>query len=78
MELLSVRQVAKRLGVSKWLVYRLADSGELRHTMVGTRRKFEPSHVEAYIAARMAGGVREEAVRAGRKGGKVEVCPTYV
>ena len=48
--MLSVRRVAKHLGISESGVYRLIDAGDLSKLKVGTRTVFEPAEVERYIA----------------------------
>jgi excisionase family DNA binding protein len=46
---MSAQKVGERLGVSKTMVYRLADEGKLREMRVGDRRLYWPSDVEQYI-----------------------------
>lgn len=41
-EWLSVKQAAKRLGVSAGKIYQLCDNGQLRHTKVGKLIKIAP------------------------------------
>ena len=47
--LLSVEQVAQRLGVSFWTVYRLARSGRLSSVRLGRRRLFTERDLEQLI-----------------------------
>jgi excisionase family DNA binding protein len=48
-DLLTVTQLGRHLGVSKWTVYRLVRSGELRAVRVGERLRFRPSDIDAYL-----------------------------
>ena len=47
--LLSVEQVAQRLGVSFWTVYRLARSGRLPSIRLGRRRLFAEADLDELI-----------------------------
>jgi excisionase family DNA binding protein len=47
--LMTVEQVARYLGVSRWTIGRMLDDGELRAHMVGARRKIRPADVDAYL-----------------------------
>jgi excisionase family DNA binding protein len=49
--LLSVKKVAKYLGISESGVYRLRRTGELSGVKVGARTLFEPSEVRRFIEA---------------------------
>lgn len=49
--LLSVPQVAERLGVSPMTVYRLLDAGELAEHRIGKMRRVAPEDLAAYLAA---------------------------
>jgi excisionase family DNA binding protein len=51
-DLLSVNELARHLGISKWTVYRLVRSREIRSVRVGERIRFRPEDVEAYLEAR--------------------------
>jgi excisionase family DNA binding protein len=48
-DLFSVNDLARHLGISKWTVYRLVHSGEIRAVKVGERIRFRPADVEAYL-----------------------------
>jgi excisionase family DNA binding protein len=48
-DLLSVAELARHLGISKWTVYRLVRSSELRAVRVGERIRFRPEDVTAYL-----------------------------
>jgi excisionase family DNA binding protein len=50
--LLTVRQVAERLGVCTATVYTLCATGELPHLRVLNAIRVEPVDIEAFIAAR--------------------------
>jgi len=54
--LLTVRQVAARLGVSTATVYRLVDRGELAHARVSNAIRFAPADVAAFLESHKAGG----------------------
>ena len=47
--LMTVEQVAKRLGVNRATVYKLCDRGELEHLRVLNLIRIEVAHVEAFI-----------------------------
>jgi len=47
--LLSVREVARRLGVSTALVYRLCERGELRHVRVSNAIRISPADLAAFL-----------------------------
>lgn len=57
--LLSVDDVAERLGVPKRFVYRLIEERRVPHTKVGRYVRFHAADVEAYIEA----GRREAVAR---------------
>jgi excisionase family DNA binding protein len=48
--LLELRDVQKRLGLSRSAVYCLMGSGELPYVRVLSRRKFRPEDLDDYIA----------------------------
>ena len=48
-DLYSVNDLASHLGISRWTVYRLVRSGEIRAVKVGERIRFRPADVEAYL-----------------------------
>ena len=50
--LLSVREVARALGVSTPIVYRLCDRGELAHVRVSNAIRISPQGVIDYLRAR--------------------------
>lgn len=50
--LLSVPEVAERLGTGPRFVYRLVDERRIPFIHVGRYLRFEPADVEAYIAGR--------------------------
>jgi excisionase family DNA binding protein len=47
--LMSVEEAAKRLGVSLWVVYRLARSGRLQSIRLGRRRLFSDADLAELI-----------------------------
>ena len=47
--LMTIEQVARYLGVSRWTIGRMLDDGDLRAHMVGARRKIRPADVDAYL-----------------------------
>jgi 7-cyano-7-deazaguanine synthase len=55
--LLSVKEAAGALGISKSGVYRLLDSGQLHRLKVGARTLFEPQELKRYIATQRAAGL---------------------
>ena len=58
--LLTVRDVAARLGVCTATVYRLVDEGQLAHVRVLNAIRVAPRDLEAFIEAqRRAGEIRE-------------------
>src|SRR5437868_6794127 len=57
--LLSLKEVARALGVSSSTVYRLIEAGELRRLKVGGRTLFEPAEIQRYIAAQRAAATRD-------------------
>jgi 7-cyano-7-deazaguanine synthase len=54
--LLSVKDAAAALGISKSGVYRLLEAGELHRLKVGSRTLFEQRELERYIATQRAAG----------------------
>jgi excisionase family DNA binding protein len=51
-DLLTVRAVAARLGVSTATLYGLCARGELRHVRISNAIRIEPAEVEAFIVRR--------------------------
>jgi excisionase family DNA binding protein len=49
-DLLSVRQVAARLGVSTATVYKLCEGGELPHTRISNAIRVAPTDLEAFLS----------------------------
>lgn len=47
--LLTIAEVARLLGVSRWSVYELMRTRELVAIRVGERARFEPADVRAYL-----------------------------
>lgn len=47
--LLTVTQVAERLNVSVFMIYRLADLGDLPTIWIRSRRRFDPDDLEKWI-----------------------------
>lgn len=47
--LLSIEKAAETLSLSKWMVYRLADSGELNSVYQGRRRYILATSIREYI-----------------------------
>jgi excisionase family DNA binding protein len=50
-ELLTVPEAAQRLRVSKWMLYNLIRSRQLRTVKIGSRRLVRVSAITAYLAA---------------------------
>lgn len=48
-QLLTIAEVGRLLGVSRWSVYELMRGGELVAIRVGERARFEPADVRAYL-----------------------------
>ena len=48
--LLTVRQVAERLGVSTFTVYGLCERGELAHVRISNSIRIAPADLAAYVA----------------------------
>ena len=57
--LLTVREVARRLGVRPVTVYRLCDRGELAHVRVSYAIRVRPEDLDAYLHASSKGGTAE-------------------
>ncbi len=49
-ELLTVPEAAQRLRVSKWMLYNLIRSRQLRTVKIGSRRLIRVSAIAAYLA----------------------------
>jgi excisionase family DNA binding protein len=47
--LLSIEKAAEALSLSKWMVYRLADSGDLESVYQGRRRYIVAASLAAYV-----------------------------
>jgi excisionase family DNA binding protein len=58
--LLTVRQVARRLGVSAATVYTLVARGELAHVRVSNAIRVAPTDLAAYLAARTNVGAEQQ------------------
>ncbi len=54
-DLLSVREVGRRLGVTTATVYKLAERGELPHIRISNAIRVAPADLAAYIASRRKG-----------------------
>ena len=54
--LLSPREVADELGVSRWAVYALVERGELRHVRISNSIRVAPDDLAKFVAARQSGG----------------------
>lgn len=48
-QLRSVDELARDLGVSRWMVYRLVRAGDLRAVKVGERLRFRDVDVDRYL-----------------------------
>lgn len=59
-KLLSVRQVAERIGVSAPLVYRAIERGELAHVRVSNAIRVAPADLDAYVARQKRRGVSRQ------------------
>lgn len=55
-ELLSVQEVARRLGVGRTKIYELLDRGDLRSIWIDRRRLIPNDEVPAYIARKLEEG----------------------
>ena len=47
--LLTVNELARDLGISRWSAYRLVRSGDVRAVRVGERIRFRPADIDAYL-----------------------------
>ena len=47
--LLSVNELACQFGISRWTVYRMVRSGDIKAVRVGERIRFRPADVDAYL-----------------------------
>ena len=54
--LLSVRQVAELLGVSRASVYKLVERGELAHVRISNAIRVRPVDLERWLEGRVCGG----------------------
>lgn len=54
--LLSETEAGERLGVSKWTVRRLRQSGDLAHVKVRGQVRIPSSSIEQYVTTRTVGG----------------------
>jgi excisionase family DNA binding protein len=54
--LLRVAEVADRLAIGAWAVYRLCEDGELRHVRITNSIRVRPRDLEAFMAARLLVG----------------------
>lgn len=54
LDLESVRETQRRLGVSKQTVYALLRAGELRSITIGHARRVVSASVDAYVERRLA------------------------
>lgn len=64
--LLTVAQLATELGISKRLVYRLVEQGQLPHLRMGRRIRFVPEVVAAFLKERAEAGACSEERPRGR------------
>lgn len=48
---MSVREAARALGVCTAIVYRLVDSGDLRHVRIANAIRIAPRDLAAYVSA---------------------------
>ncbi|WP_280507801.1 helix-turn-helix domain-containing protein [Nocardia flavorosea] len=53
-KLLDIETAAEELGISRSLVYKLMNSGQLRSIKVGVRRMIPATAVDEFIAERLA------------------------
>jgi len=53
--LLKAKEVARQLNISKAMVYRLMQRGEIRCVRIGTAVRVRPSDLVTYIQANMTG-----------------------
>lgn len=60
-KLLTVQETAELLSLSKPMVYKLMERGELRYVKIGRSRRVEAAAVEDLIRRHTQGGWREEA-----------------
>ncbi len=51
-KLLTVREVAERLGVCRATVYAMVERGELPHVRIASAIRFHPADLAAYLARR--------------------------
>jgi excisionase family DNA binding protein len=67
-KLLSLEEVAQKLGVSVWTVHRLARSGRLASVRLGRRRLVSPADVEALVVTLRRGTKEQSAHGLGGNG----------
>ncbi len=56
--LLTIREAAARLGVSRTMLYSLMDTGAIAYVRVGADRRISEAAIDRYIAANTVGGAR--------------------
>ena len=61
--LLTVSEVAERLGVCVATVYRICQDGSLRHSRVMNAIRVAPEWLDAYVAGRLRGQLHKERTR---------------
>ncbi len=67
-KVLSVRQIAERLGISEWSVIRRTKKGDMPYLAISPRRlMFDPVKVDEWVAAGMPTGVSEPRVTCTRR-----------
>jgi excisionase family DNA binding protein len=54
--LISQGEACQRLGVSRLTLIREIEAGRLRYVLVGKKRRFSPSELEAYVGLDPEGG----------------------
>lgn len=57
----SAAQLAARLGVSEWTVYRQAKEGRIPSLLIGRRRVFPSAAVDTWLAEQAAASIAPEA-----------------
>jgi excisionase family DNA binding protein len=65
--LLRVHDVAERLGVGAWAVYRLCETGDLPHVRINNSIRVRPADLDAFIAARVCAAPRKSGRRRSRE-----------
>lgn len=64
--LLTVNEVAEQFRLSRATIYRLLNSGQLTCLQIGSRKRFRPDHLEAFLC-KNEGSAEQTTKEAGRE-----------